>query len=834
MRKSTVLFVLCISCIAGIAFHAFLSPDTKIFGPFIWYIAGLSVMVLGILVWAAEGYRAGGWRFYILFFAAAFFLGVFRYAQQIPPISPHSILYQLDRTISFRGVILTLPKVSERSVSYVVTVEAIRNQGNDWIEGNGKLLIRASRFPQYRYGDELLITCSPRALDQYEQYARKQGVVAACPFSEQLQVVAQNRGSPYQAFLYGIRERISNRVQSLFPDPYGGLLSGILYGDTSGVSSELQDAFRRTGIAHITALSGYNITVISKIVIGALVALWLTRKRALPVMVLLVFLFVLATGAEASVVRAAIMGILVALSQGFGRLAKMKVAIALAGTVMLMLNPFLLRLDLGFQLSFLSAIALISFSSEFATRTWLKHLPSFFGIREAGASSAAALIVTMPLLLYITGKVSPVSLFANIIVVPIVPLTMLVGSIAVLFDIIWHPLGLVSSWLARVLLGYIIAVAEWFGRVEVFHIALTAPAAAILFLAVVSGLWFWKTHPQQKLRVLPRLTPPSRPARMIAFARKKISERKKAYERAVAPRWRIYIHWGVVVSVLGTILAVQLLARHRPVGLQVYFFDIGQGDGFLIHTADGFDVLVDGGPTDTIVEKLGRTLPFWDQEIELVILTHPHADHVAGLISVLRRFKVDRVLTTGVLHTTNEYIEWLKEIKKQGIPMDIAKAGQVWTLGRDGQADLAMGRLEILYPLENFEGKRVKEGKIGEGGGLNDSSIVAKLIYGTTSFLLTGDATKQTEDELINIYGPTLKSDVLKVGHHGSKYSTTSEFLNAVQPKYAVIQVGAKNRYGHPTFSTLWRLTQQGVNVFRNDKDGDVVFESDGATVRRR
>ncbi len=321
------------------------------------------------------------------------------------------------------------------------------------------------------------------------------------------------------------------------------------------------------------------------------------------------------------------------------------------------------------------------------------------------------------------------------------------------------------------------------------------------------------------------------------------------------------------------LLAGQFFVHHDP-PLRVYFFDIGQGDGYLIRTADGFDVLVDGGPTDRIVEKIGRTLPYWDKTIELMILTHPHADHVTGLNAVLKRFKVERVLATGVLHTTNEYISWLEEIKKQGIPFTIAKAGQVWPLGygekpvgnasQQVSRDLARGRLEILYPFESFVGTRVKDAKIGEGGGLNDTSVVAKLIYGKTSFLLMGDATAAVEKQLVaecdrkganyestanlrisnseirkfeshSQFAPfcSLQSDVLKVGHHGSKYSSSSEFLNAVQAKYGVIQVGAKNKYGHPAFPTLRRLDQANVQVFRNDRDGDVVMESDGKVVRR-
>ncbi|OGL66113.1 hypothetical protein A3B21_04170 [Candidatus Uhrbacteria bacterium RIFCSPLOWO2_01_FULL_47_24] len=381
----------------------------------------------------------------------------------------------------------------------------------------------------------------------------------------------------------------------------------------------------------------------------------------------------------------------------------------------------------------------------------------------------------------------------------------------------------------------------------------------------------------------------------------KLEKLHELYKSFVPTHWRTRARWVWGIALVSAILWTQFL-HTGDAPLTVYFFDVGQGDGYLIRTAQGFDVLVDGGPTDKIVEKLGRVMPFWDKDIELMILTHPHADHVTGLIEVLKRFQVKHVLATGVLHTTDEYLLWLKEIKEKNIPMTIAKARQVWTLSHSAalsptksalgfpceetgacaqpsssavadampaglpqhfccepspRSGFAESKLEILYPEEIFEGERVVEGKTGEGGGLNDTSIVAKLTYGNTSFLLMGDATSAVEEQLLQEYNANqriscqstntnsqfvdlnkickfaLQSDVLKVGHHGSKYSTSREFLKTVQPKYAVIQVG-KNRYGHPAFATLYRLKQAGVEIFRNDTDGDVVLESDGRLVRSR
>jgi competence protein ComEC len=246
-------------------------------------------------------------------------------------------------------------------------------------------------------------------------------------------------------------------------------------------------------------------------------------------------------------------------------------------------------------------------------------------------------------------------------------------------------------------------------------------------------------------------------------------------------------------------------------GLEVNFFDVGQGDSILIKTPDHQRILVDGGPDNKVITKLGENLPFYVKDIDLMILTHPHADHLTGLIEVLKRYKVKKVLSTGVLHTTDEYINWLEEIKKQNIPMEIAKAGETITFGDKI-------KIEILNPTEDLAGK--------EADSLNNTSVVFKIIFDKTSFLFTGDAEKEVEDKLIG--SADLKADVLKVAHHGSKNSTSQEFLDKVKPQIAVISVGAKNTFGHPSKITLERLESIGAEILRTDKDGDVKILSDG------
>ena len=250
--------------------------------------------------------------------------------------------------------------------------------------------------------------------------------------------------------------------------------------------------------------------------------------------------------------------------------------------------------------------------------------------------------------------------------------------------------------------------------------------------------------------------------------------------------------------------------------LRVTFFDVGQGDSIFIETPYRQQIVIDGGPSSAILEKLGQKMPFWDRTIDLIILTHPEKDHLTGLLDVLKRYKVENILWTGVVRDTAEYKEWEKLIKEEGAKIFLTP------LTPDVERRLTSGvELEILSPLDNLEGKILKDS--------NDTSIVAKLIFGRVSFLFTGDITKSVEKELVD-RGADIDSDVLKAAHHGSKTSTSKEFVAAVSPEIAVIQAGRNNSYGHPRQETLDTLAEYGIKIFRTDIDGDIKIISNGTT----
>lgn len=244
--------------------------------------------------------------------------------------------------------------------------------------------------------------------------------------------------------------------------------------------------------------------------------------------------------------------------------------------------------------------------------------------------------------------------------------------------------------------------------------------------------------------------------------------------------------------------------------LTVAFLDVGQGDAIYIEAPNGNQVLLDAGPDRSVLRQLGRVMPFYDRTLDLLIASHPDADHIGGLPDVLERFGVGGFLESGVESPTAVFRFLQQRLAEKGVERIFARRGMRVVLDR-GVA------IEILFPDRD-----------PSGWDTNDASIIAKLVYGESVFLLTADAPKKIEDYLIALDAGGLRATVLKAGHHGSRTSTGEIFVAAVRPEYAVISAGRANRYGHPHPEVLSILAAADVNTFRIDESGTIVFKTDG------
>jgi competence protein ComEC len=279
---------------------------------------------------------------------------------------------------------------------------------------------------------------------------------------------------------------------------------------------------------------------------------------------------------------------------------------------------------------------------------------------------------------------------------------------------------------------------------------------------------------------------------------------------------RKQLHWWTLLTLLAATVLIwyAVVSEDRGGKLTVAFLDVGQGDAIFIESPTGVQLLIDGGPGPVVLRELGKVMPFYDRTIDMLMISNPDKDHFAGFLDVLRSYKVGAVMEPGTVGASAEYPVLERLIEKENIPRLLARRGQ--------RVDLGGGAvLEILFPDRDIEGV-----------GTNEGSIVAKLTYGDTSFLLTGDTVNAVEEYLAQLEGKRLDVDVLKVAHHGSNTSTSEALLGFASPAIAVISAGKDNRYGHPHREVLDRLNQFEVETIGTYENGRVMIDSDGETVR--
>lgn len=244
--------------------------------------------------------------------------------------------------------------------------------------------------------------------------------------------------------------------------------------------------------------------------------------------------------------------------------------------------------------------------------------------------------------------------------------------------------------------------------------------------------------------------------------------------------------------------------------LTVAFLDVGQGDAIFIESPSGAQVLVDAGPNSKVLGELGKIMPWYDKTIDMLVITNPDKDHIAGFIDVLKRYEVSYVIEPGTKNETETH-ELLQEmIEEKGLEKITARRGMKFDLGEGVY-------LRVLFPDRDVSEQSS-----------NDGSIVIQLVYGETEVMLTGDATSGVENQILSYSDTELQSDILKVGHHGSKTSTDKSFVSALDPMYAVISSGEGNRYGHPSEQVMDVLEHYELEILRTDTHGTVVFTSDG------
>ena len=568
-----------------------------------------------------------------------------------------------------------------------------------------------------------------------------------------------------EAMRSGLRDAVGG-----LPTNVQGLLPALVVGDTSEMPPLLTSDLRDSGLAHLTAVSGANVAM----VVGAalLLARWAgVRAYALVgVGLVVVVWFVLLARPQPSVMRAAVMGSIALVAVGMAGRTQAVRTLLTAAIVLLLVDPWLAR-SWGFALSVAATGGLVMLA-----RRWSARLPSRWPkpLRDAVAVAVAAQIATLPLVVALSGQIAVLSVIANLLAAPAVPLATVLGAASAVIAPVLPPVATTLTWLGQWPTAWIANVAAW---------ASTRPLAtlpwpdgwwgallALLALAIGWGVW----------------------------------------RRGASRRWWRPIR-VIPVALAVTCLVVAFLVgpgRWPPPGWVIVACDVGQGDALVVNLGDGAAMVIDAGPDPALVERCLDRLHV--EHVPLLVLTHFHADHVAGVPGVLATSQVDTVLVSP-LHDPPEQAA---SVAQWTTGLDVVEAvpGQVGTWGE--------ASWRVLWPGDLVE---------SEGSAANNASVVLVVEVSDVSMLLTGDVEPDAQRAILVDGLPQV--DVLKVPHHGSRHQEMP-FLQASGAAVALVSTGEDNNYGHPDPDLLESLTQEGMLVARTDQQGSLAVLAEGEGLR--
>ena len=575
--------------------------------------------------------------------------------------------------------------------------------------------------------------------------------------------------------LDGLREALAEPLRRLIPEPEGGIVRGIVLGERAAVDADLASAFARSGTSHLLAISGFNMTLVATAV--GLV----TRGRVRPAVTAIltvscVLAYSVLVGLAPSVARAAVMAIVASFGLAYGRRPATDNALALAIATMVGIDASAIA-DVGFILSATATGGLLYLGDPITRR--LTFLPG--AIRQGLATTLAATLPTVPVIAAVFGRISLVSPLANLVAVPLFPPLMLAGAATSVAGALWVDAARLPALFAYVVSFGLRVAVETSASLPLASLAVPDGAiAGLLYGAAVAGAMWWGPRLAGRLtrgRTVPRIRVPP-PGRRVALG---------------------FASVGAIAMVTVAALAVWPAAS----AIRVRALDVGQGDSFLVEV-DGRTMLIDGGPDPARLQaELGASLPPWARRIDVVVLTHAHADHANGLIGVLERFEVGLAVEPAGLNPGAVATAWHDRIAKAHVERRALGVGARFRIGG--------ATVSILAP--NGDPR------------VDVPSLVLRVERGSFSMLFMGDATEQAQSDLL-LAPSALATRVYVPPHHGAASAFAASLVQAVRPSAAVISVGAQNRYGHPTPETLAALGR--VPTYRTDRDGTVELVEDG------
>ena len=709
--------------------------------------------------------------------------------------------------LNFTGVIISEKQEKKYYNKYKIKI----NYNNQKI----KFYITTKKDIQLEYGDKISFLGAyekPEIQRNYNGFNYleylKQLKIYGTIRSEKVQVLSKRQANVIFQISNYIHNKIVFNVKNILDDETASILLGLILGDKQDLDEEIQENFRNAGMAHVLAISGMHvayvilgISFIFKKIIGK------RNTNILNIVILIFYMFL--TNFSSSITRAGIMGIIVLFSKIIHRKNDIYTSISISLLLILIYNSFLIK-DLGLLLSYGGVIGIVVFN-----RSILKVLENIKvknkvykykikpriqkyldKIEEIISVSISVQITIFPIIIYNLNTVNPyfliTNLFLSFVIGPIVIVCFLFIIICLNSKITQIFVPLIS--LVIKILNYISNIGKLpFSKIYIATPNLFSILSYYLFLIVLFlsyNLYSYKKPNKTQIRV----------KNLIALMKIKFRKNKKRIK-------------ALFISIFVFIFIIKMV----PQNLKIHFVDVGQGDSTFIVTPHNKTILIDGGGSSSSDFDVGEStlIPYiLDRgftKIDIVIISHFDQDHVGGILTVLQELKVKNVYISKQTEKSDNYEKFLKIVNDKKIKVYEIIAGNKIKIEKDMY-------LDILWP---------KESQIMENV-LNNNAVVYNLHYKKFSMLFTGDIEKIAEEQILDLYSQNkneLKTDILKVGHHGSKTSSTSEFLNVVNPKIAVIGVGKNNKFGHPNDGVLKRFDDLNCKVYRTDLNGEISIE---------
>ncbi|MFP3853231.1 MAG: ComEC/Rec2 family competence protein [Anaerolineales bacterium] len=680
------------------------------------------------------------------------------------------------RSILLTGIIVDYPDQRDSYTGIVLQAETLQATPGPESAITGRALVRADRFGEWRFGDRVefvgRLETPPEFEDfSYRAYLARQGIHSLMR-ADKGQILEADQGNPALALIFKLRARAHAMVGKLFPEPEASLLSGILLGLESGIDPALRAQFNRTGTTHIIAISGFNITIIAGLFI-VMGRRWLGARWGSFAAATAVVVYTLLVGADAAVVRAAVMATIALIAQRLGRQTDGLATLGAAAIFMTALNPPTLA-DVGFQLSFAATLGLLLYAGPFTDTImdWLSSSPRFSErsleklagpLSEFFTVTLAAQITTLPLLIYHFERLSLVSPFANLLILPAQPAVMLFSGLATLAGLVWQPLGRLLAWLSWPFAAYTIETVQWLADLPIASLA-TPPVSLSFIAACYLGLLG------------------------VTFL-----------HRIPASQRRIRVPWPLLV---GFLLLANYLAWHlvtdRPDGrLHLTLLDTGANPGVLIESPQGRRLLIDGGASSI---KLGinldeRLSPF-QRELDWIILTHPNEETAAGIAGLIERYLVGGALVVEPARSA-AFQEISQSLNQMGRPIGKIEDGQVLSLDRGISL-----RLEYL-----------------------DSGSAIEVSYGRARYLLLYGQPRAWPDQLPQESRRPNVSALLLPASGDANISPPSS-VRALEPKIMLLAIEPGEARGLPARSLLDEM--EGRPILRTDQHGWIRLSTDG------